>query len=420
MVRRDKERRERKLRKQLERQARRLQQSSGRTTANTGTLMEAIKQTIIELRALNAIKEAPQLVGAETLRILLANQVDVMKILRDFRPEMSNRKYHQQLTSQLGFGKSNKNNSFNPFSIENLLAGSKHGVNSLGGQVNNIFGNVSALAGLGVGALSNLNHYTTNGQFSEAFNGMQALNNGAFANAALANAQLNSEHFAKHEHLVKDGYEMSDMDDDDSSSAGSYMSDEMLDVMMDDDLSTMKANEKSPILNDKNDLLVDRQLAIDSKQFDESDNQCLSSKNLVMNLIKKEHELDNRSTGSPDNDTNSNELNSDCSRFKKRKTKSDSRDELNKKLKRSIRSDDEDDKQDEPNENSSKKTNQVQLAANHSAKKRILSELNDTEKLIKSAIKDDSIDNQTNDQSQANEQTEELDKHFTSSSSEST
>lgn len=386
--------------------------------------MEAIKQTIIELRALNAVKEAPQLIGAETLRILQNNQVDVMKILREFKPEMSNRKYHQQLTSQLGFGKSNKNSSFNPFSIENLLAGSKHGVvNSLSGQVNNMFGNVSALAGLGVGALSNLGHYANNGQFSEAFNGMQAINNGAFAAAALTNAQLNSEHFAKHG-LIKDGYEMSDMDDDDdSSSAGSYMSDEMLDVMMDDDLSTMKSNEKLLLLNSQiaknaNDLIAEE---CSDKKTNELKIEQSVLNSLAMNLSRKEPlntdhlnlDADNCCSNSS---IDSKELNSDLNNdetkdnmFKKRKKKDDGR-ENSKLKKQSTRTDEElcnnekdDEGLNEPDENSSKETNQVQ-SSNHSAKKRILSELNDTDKLIKTNLKDESIDNQlNNNQSPTNE-----------------
>ena len=418
----------------MERQARRLQQSSGRTTANTGTLMEAIRQTIIELRALNSIKEAPQLIGAETLRILLANQVDVMKILKDFRPEMSNRKYHQQLTSQLGFGKSNKNNSFNPFSIENLLAGSKHGVvNSLtSGQVNSMFNNVSALAGLGVGALSNLG--VNNGQFSEAFNGMQAINNGAFASAAaaaLANAQLNSgKHFANHH------YDMSDLDDD-SSSADSYMSDEMLDVMMDDDLSTMKSNEKLALLNEDNNqikngsldcLLEKERSSIEDElklKMIKYKNESLAS-NLAINLTSNKEQIkenNNCSIESSDNSLNSDDEISTDNKFKKRKKKEDSKG-IKKKASAEGENEECNNKEvkeclDEPNENSSKETNQVQL--NQSTKKRILSELNDAEKLIKTAIKEETIDNNQliNTNNSIDEQTEQLDKHNNNTESSS-
>lgn len=362
--------------------------------------MEAIRQTIIELRALNSVKEPPQLVGAETLRILTANQVDVLKIIKEFKPEMSNRKYHQQLTSQLGFGKSNKNNSFNPFSIENLLAGSKHGVvNSLGGQVNNMFGNVGALAGLSVGALS---HYANSGQFSEAFNGMQAINNGAFvsAAAALANAQLNSgDQFAKR--ALKDGYELSDMEDDDSSSAGSYMSDEMLDVMMDDDMGTIKANEKLTLQlkNDQDSLVdnssADKRLADEKEQALKAADQAAVLHSLAMNLSRKE-----QPPIVPEPDSCSVESDKDSDRKDKLKKPKKKDDNLSPR-KRVNRPDDEEtdnkSREDEncpaePNENSSKETNQVQ-SNSHPTKKRILSELNEAEKPAKLAIKDESTDN---------------------------
>lgn len=387
--------------------------------------MEAIRQTIIELRALNSVKEPPQLVGAETLRILTANQVDVLKIIKEFKPEMSNRKYHQQLTSQLGFGKSNKNNAFNPFSIENLLAGSKHGVvNSLGGQVNNMFSNVGALAGLGVGALSNLGHYTNNGQFSEAFNGMQAMNNGAFASAAaaaaLANAQLNSgEQFAKRG--LKDGYELSDMEDDDSSSAGSYMSDEMLDVMMDDDLGPIKANEKLSLqLKNGQDSLVDssadkpRLTAKEKEQALKVVDQAAVLHSLAMNLSQKEHrqialEADNCSNSSTESDKEC----TDKNRFKRRRKKDDNQ----SPRKKGMKVDDEEANKredenclDEPNENSSKETNQVQ-SNSHLAKKRILSELNDADNLARTTpAKEESADNSSQLSPSANdEQSEQLD-----------
>ena len=363
--------------------------------------MEAIRQTIIELRALNSVKEPPQLVGAETLRILTANQVDVLKIIKEFKPEMSNRKYHQQLTSQLGFGKSNKNNSFNPFSIENLLAGSKHGVvNSLGGQVNNMFGNVGALAGLSVGALSNLGHYANNGQFSEAFNGMQAINNGAFvsAAAALANAQLDSgEQFAKR--ALKDGYELSDMEDDDSSSAGSYMSDEMLDVMMDDDVGAIKANEKLTLqLKNGQESPVDKRLAEDEKeQALKAADQAAVLHSLAMNLSRKEQPPIASDADGCSSDRESNSADRKDNKLKKPKKKDDNpapRKRINRASEEACNRAREDENcSDEPNENNGKETNQIQ-SNSHQAKKRILSELNDADLPMRTTVKDEPADNQ--------------------------
>uniref|UniRef100_T1K180 Homeobox protein unc-4 n=1 Tax=Tetranychus urticae TaxID=32264 RepID=T1K180_TETUR len=71
IVKRDRDKREKKMRKQLERQAKRLQQSKSKPGVNTATLTEGIIQSLIELRSLNSRKEARDLVGYETYSLLV-------------------------------------------------------------------------------------------------------------------------------------------------------------------------------------------------------------------------------------------------------------------------------------------------------------------------------------------------------------
>lgn len=81
-MRRDRDKREKKLRKQLERQAKRLQQSRAKPGVNTATLVEAIQNTLADLRAMNRSKAPADLVGHETYALLTHELgVDVNDIL---------------------------------------------------------------------------------------------------------------------------------------------------------------------------------------------------------------------------------------------------------------------------------------------------------------------------------------------------
>lgn len=116
-MKRDREKREKKLRKQLERQARRFQQSKLKPGVNTASLIEAIHQTLTDLRSINRTKEAKDLVGSEVYTLLVESlNIDVPLILSKVDP---NRKPSHLLTksSSSSTGKSN------PFSIDNLLNG---------------------------------------------------------------------------------------------------------------------------------------------------------------------------------------------------------------------------------------------------------------------------------------------------------
>lgn len=64
------------MRKQLERQARRLQQSKLKPGVNTSTLVEAIHQSLAELRCMNRMKEPQDLLGRD-LYALLVDTLDV-------------------------------------------------------------------------------------------------------------------------------------------------------------------------------------------------------------------------------------------------------------------------------------------------------------------------------------------------------
>lgn len=64
------------MRKQLERQARRLQQSKLKPGVNTSTLVEAIHQSLAELRCMNRTKEAEDLLGRD-LHSLLVDTLDI-------------------------------------------------------------------------------------------------------------------------------------------------------------------------------------------------------------------------------------------------------------------------------------------------------------------------------------------------------
>lgn len=112
-MKRDRDKREKKLRKQLERQARRLQQSRLKPGINTATLTEAIHQTLCEIRTLNPSKDAKELVGSDVYALLVNTlDIDVPLILSkvDTKPP-------PHMTS----GSSARRSS--SFSIENLLNG---------------------------------------------------------------------------------------------------------------------------------------------------------------------------------------------------------------------------------------------------------------------------------------------------------
>ncbi|GFQ97173.1 homeobox protein unc-4 [Trichonephila clavata] len=75
---RDRDRREKKLRKQLERQTKRLQQAKVKPGVNVASLSEAIYQTLTELRHINDRKEPRDLVGAEIYALLGTMGFDVV------------------------------------------------------------------------------------------------------------------------------------------------------------------------------------------------------------------------------------------------------------------------------------------------------------------------------------------------------
>ncbi|XP_054716352.1 homeobox protein unc-4 homolog isoform X2 [Uloborus diversus] len=75
---RERDRREKKLRKQLERQAKRLQQAKVKPGVNVASLSEAIYQTLGELRHINERKEPRDLVGSEIFSLLGTMGFDVI------------------------------------------------------------------------------------------------------------------------------------------------------------------------------------------------------------------------------------------------------------------------------------------------------------------------------------------------------
>ncbi|GFY50493.1 homeobox protein unc-4 [Trichonephila inaurata madagascariensis] len=91
---RDRDRREKKLRKQLERQTKRLQQAKVKPGVNVASLSEAIYQTLTELRHINDRKEPRDLVGAEIYALLGTMGFDVV----DAMSRTSKRDPQQQLS----------------------------------------------------------------------------------------------------------------------------------------------------------------------------------------------------------------------------------------------------------------------------------------------------------------------------------
>lgn len=89
VVKRERDKKEKKLRKQLERQLKRLQQSKTKPGVNTATLTEAIHQTLCEIKAVNyTAKEPDELVGNELHSLL----VDALSI--DCCNEMLKKVFH--------------------------------------------------------------------------------------------------------------------------------------------------------------------------------------------------------------------------------------------------------------------------------------------------------------------------------------
>lgn len=112
IVKRERDKKEKKLRKQLDRQGKRLQQSRLKPGVNTATLTEAIHQSLTELRTLNRLKQPKDLVGGDTYTLLVDTlSIDVDDLLSKVDP---NRKPTMTKCS------ASKSNSF---SIENLLSG---------------------------------------------------------------------------------------------------------------------------------------------------------------------------------------------------------------------------------------------------------------------------------------------------------
>jgi homeobox protein Unc-4 len=123
IVKRDKEKRERKLRKQLERQVKRLQQSKLKPGVNMSALTDAIHQSLTELRTINSAKEAKDLVGSETYMLLVETlNIDVIDILRKVIPVAQGGLHNNRLSSSHSHSHSHSQNKSSAFSIENLLS----------------------------------------------------------------------------------------------------------------------------------------------------------------------------------------------------------------------------------------------------------------------------------------------------------
>ncbi|KAI1293669.1 Homeobox protein unc-4 [Halotydeus destructor] len=108
IVRRERDKKEKKLRKQLDRQAKRLQQSKLKPGVNSATLVEAIGQSLTDLRALNRLKAPKDLVGHDTWKLLDGLAVDVDDILAKVDPNRPPPLTKSQV-------------KFSSFSIDNLL-----------------------------------------------------------------------------------------------------------------------------------------------------------------------------------------------------------------------------------------------------------------------------------------------------------
>ncbi|XP_023232217.1 homeobox protein unc-4 homolog [Centruroides vittatus] len=135
--RREKDKREKKLRKQLERQAKRLQQAKVKPGVNMASLTESIHQTLSEIRTVNRSKEAKELLGNDIFELLESLGFDVCDIVTKASTgnEASNESDRSVVAKQ-------QNTSMSPavlqksssFSIENILADDRMGSRSrLGG-----------------------------------------------------------------------------------------------------------------------------------------------------------------------------------------------------------------------------------------------------------------------------------------------
>ncbi|KAL1481707.1 hypothetical protein MTO96_034272 [Rhipicephalus appendiculatus] len=87
IVRRERDRREKKLRKQLERQAKRLQQARLKPGVNLASLRDTVEQSLTELWNTNPTKEPRALVGPEAFRLLETLGFDVIEVLSRARFE---------------------------------------------------------------------------------------------------------------------------------------------------------------------------------------------------------------------------------------------------------------------------------------------------------------------------------------------
>ena len=99
VVKREKDKREKKIRKQLERQAKRLQQSKQKPGVNTATLNEAIQQSLTEIRAINySAKDPEDLVGSE-LHALLIDALGLEVCNEMLKKVLSSTSQHHQMRS---------------------------------------------------------------------------------------------------------------------------------------------------------------------------------------------------------------------------------------------------------------------------------------------------------------------------------
>ena len=99
VVKRERDKKEKKLRKQLERQAKRLQQSKQKPGVNTATLIEAIQQTISEIRIINHRTQQPEELFGKELYSLLVDALGLDVCTEMLKRINSMSSHHQTIRS---------------------------------------------------------------------------------------------------------------------------------------------------------------------------------------------------------------------------------------------------------------------------------------------------------------------------------
>lgn len=129
------------MKKQLERQVKRLQQSQLKPGVNTSTLVEAIRQTLTELQSMNRSRDPADFLAADIHDLLVETLgVDLSNLTSDKSSSQSQQHRQVQGKTQdrcptlIESGDREESATTrrggNPFSIENLLNGSHCGVTS--------------------------------------------------------------------------------------------------------------------------------------------------------------------------------------------------------------------------------------------------------------------------------------------------